>query len=74
MDSKKAFARALMLLRSKSGLTQQELGVDSGLGQNFISELERAKKVPSLNTIIKLSNALAIKPSEFMRKIETRLK
>ena len=74
MMTKLAFAKTVKLLRVRNGLTQEALGLETGLGQNFVSELECAKKMPSLETIIKLSNALAIKPSEFMRRIETRLK
>ncbi len=74
MNTKKAFAKTLKMMRLKQGLTQESLGLETELGQNYISELERALKMPSLETLIRLSHALAIKPHEFMRKIETRLK
>jgi len=46
--------------RKKQNLTIEELSELSGLSPNFISDIEREKKSPSLNTIEKLCSALNI--------------
>lgn len=37
-------------------------------------ELEAGRAEPSLKTVIRICKGLGVKPSEFMRRIETRLK
>ncbi len=74
MPHRQAFAKTLKMLRTKHGLTQESLGLETELGQNYISELERGTRDPGLGVILRLARALQIKPSEFMKRIETRLK
>ncbi len=49
-----------------SNLSQEQLGLKSGLSRPYISELEMGKKDPSLFTIFKLADALKVKPSFFI--------
>ncbi|QDC97520.1 helix-turn-helix transcriptional regulator [Candidatus Methylopumilus universalis] len=51
-------------------MSQEQLGLKSGLSRPYISELEMGKKDPSLFTIFKLSDALKVKPSFFIEEIE----
>jgi transcriptional regulator with XRE-family HTH domain len=53
-----------------ANLSQEQLGLKSGLSRPYISELEMGKKDPSLFTIFKLSDALKVKPSFFIEEIE----
>ncbi|QDC73049.1 helix-turn-helix domain-containing protein [Candidatus Methylopumilus universalis] len=65
-----AFGKSLKSRRLSSNLSQEQLGLKSGLSRPYISELEMGKKDPSLFTIFKLSNALKVKPSFFINEIE----
>ena len=67
MQSKtKAFGRALKKIRLKKKLTQEGLSLEAQLARVYISELEYGKKIPSIETIFKLSKGLNIKCSKLM--------
>jgi len=62
----KAFGRALKKIRLKKKLTQEDLSLEAQLARVYISELEYGKKIPSIETIFKLSKGLNIKCSKLM--------
>ncbi len=67
METKtKAFGRALKKIRLKKKLTQEDLSLEAQLARVYISELEYGKKIPSIETIFKLSKGLNIKCSKLM--------
>ena len=67
MPSKtKAFGRALKKIRLKRKLTQEDLSLEAQLARVYISELEYGKKIPSIETIFKLSKGLNMKCSKLM--------
>lgn len=74
MPSKtKAFGRALKKVRLKKKLTQEDLSLEAQLARVYISELEYGKKIPSIETIFKLSKGLNIKCSRLMDLTEQEL-
>ena len=74
MPSKtKAFGRALKKVRLKKKLTQEDLSLEAQLARVYISELEYGKKIPSIETIFKLSKGLNIKCSKLMDLTEQEL-
>jgi transcriptional regulator with XRE-family HTH domain len=62
----KAFGQALKKIRLKKKLTQEDLSLEAQLARVYISELEYGKKIPSIETIFKLSKGLNIKCSKLM--------
>ncbi len=64
MDEKlintKAFGRKIKIAREQKKLTQAELSEKIGISQNFLGDIERGLKLPSLNTLISISNILKI--------------
>jgi transcriptional regulator with XRE-family HTH domain len=46
--------------RLKKGFTQFALAEDVGVSQNFLGDVERGLKAPSITTCIRLSNILGI--------------
>lgn len=50
--------------RNKKGLTQQNLADKVDMGINFIGKIEIGFSKPSLDTIIKIANALEVKLSD----------
>ena len=70
MTLEKAFGMALLQERTEAGLSQEELAHRAGLHTNAVSFLELGKRKPGIQTIFCLSNALGIKPSELMKRVE----
>lgn len=62
-----AFGLVLKKMRLEAGMSQEKLGLHTGLDRTFISMLERGKRSPSLRTIVLLSECLSITPSEFIQ-------
>ena len=55
VDVKKIFAANVFRLRKGRSLTQQELGVQIGLGKTTISQWESAQKLPNAGSIEKIA-------------------
>lgn len=70
MDSSKAvadsFAELLIAERRKAGVTQEELAHRAGLNRTTISQVEKAKAAPRLDTLIRLAGALEVDPSDLL--------
>lgn len=55
-----SFGSKIRTLRIEKKLTQEELSVQIGVTRNFISKIETANAIPSLETVIKLAIALNV--------------
>lgn len=64
IDIKKRFGRRLFQLRTESEMTQAKLATISNLSVDLISRIERGMRAPSLETILKISEALKIQPAD----------
>lgn len=73
MNIEKVFGEELQKIRKEKGLSQEQLGFESGYHRTYISQLERGVKSPSLKTIFRISKALTIQPSKLMQRIETKI-
>lgn len=56
----RVFGQQLKRIRVQKGVTQERLALESGYHPTYISYLETGKYVPSLETVIKLSDSLEI--------------
>jgi len=63
------FARNLKRCRKAMSLSQEELAYRSSLHRTEISQLERAMRVPRLDTVVKLQDSLEAKPEELLKDI-----
>lgn len=52
--------------RTEQNLTQVELSEMAEITSDYLSELERGKKVPSLDTVHALATALGIQPYKLL--------
>lgn len=68
ISSKKEFGLKVRESRLKLGISQEELGFQSGLDRTYISGIERGTRNPTLEIIMKLAKALKIPPSELLPK------
>lgn len=62
MDMRLLVGRNVLRLRLEAGLTQEQLSVKSGFGQNYISDLERGRRNPTVVTLYELAQALGTTP------------
>jgi len=68
-----AFGLVLAELRRERGVSQEQLGHESGSGRTYISELERGKRGASLKTLFRLAPHLGVGPSDVVRRVEEKL-
>jgi len=69
-----AFGEVLRELRNQRGLSQEALSFACERHRTYVSILERGLNSPSLSTIWMLADALGVKPSEIVRRVETRVR
>jgi transcriptional regulator with XRE-family HTH domain len=68
-----AFGRVVRSLRRDAGLSQESLGLASGNGRTFVSQLERGERGASLKTLFRLAEVLKASPSEVVHQVEAEL-
>ena len=69
-DLDKSFGDTIRQRRKELGLSQEALSFKAGLHRNYISDIERGLKSPSLRVIVKLADALGLAVSTMMRMAE----
>ena len=52
--------------RDAAGLSQQELADSVGIGKSHISSLELGYRAPNLNLLVKIADALHIRPGQLV--------
>lgn len=60
MDMRKLVGRNFARLRREKGLTQEDVEARSGFSQQYISDLERGRRNPTVITLYELSQALEV--------------
>lgn len=58
-------------LRKKKGLSQEDLALDSGINKNYLSDLERGMRNPTVNILEKLAVTLEVSLSELFMGIQS---
>jgi transcriptional regulator with XRE-family HTH domain len=66
MDMRRLVGANVRRYRQALGLTQEELALRSGFGQQYISDLERGLMNPTVVTLFELSQALGVKPLDLI--------
>jgi transcriptional regulator with XRE-family HTH domain len=66
------FAAHLRALREERELSQTRLAELAGLNRNYVGDVERGRRNPCLDNILKLAEALNISPSELFRPFDKR--
>jgi len=61
---------AIRELRDELGVSQERLGLDSGVHRNYIGGIERAERRPTLGAVAQLAVTLGIRPSELIARAE----
>lgn len=66
----RGLGQALQEARSERGLTQEALGLETGVHRNYIGGIERGERSPSVEAIIKLADALGTSLSHLFAQAE----
>jgi len=73
LSPEQAFAKVLREVRKEKGLSQEELGFESGYHRTYIGMLERSLMNPTLRTILSVASALGIGAGELVQRVEAAL-
>ncbi len=66
MDMRKLVGANVRRYREAKGLTQEQLSELSGFGQNYLSDLERGRRNPTVVTVYELAQALGATPADLL--------
>ena len=71
MDINKQLGMRIKYLRSLKRMSQEDLALEANVNKNYLSDLERGTRNPTIKVLEKIANALAISLEELFRGIET---
>jgi transcriptional regulator with XRE-family HTH domain len=60
----------LRQLRQESGWSQDAYADRTGYHRNYIGQLERGEKSPSLSALFNFAKSFAMRPSDLLRRVE----
>ncbi len=66
MDMRRLVGRNVRKFRLAKGLTQEQFATLSGFGQNYLSDLERGRRNPTVVTLWELGQALGVTPVDLI--------
>jgi transcriptional regulator with XRE-family HTH domain len=67
MDMRKLVGKNVRRVRVKKGLTQEQFADRSGFSQQYISDLERGRRNPTVVTLFELAQALETTPTQLIK-------
>ena len=73
MKLRQIVARNLRVLRKQKGLSREELAFQAGINRNYVGQIEREEKSPTVDMIEKLANTLDIDPVNLLGRQQRRL-
>ena len=65
---KSTLGQKLRQIRNEKGYTQQSLAEKAGIGNVYLGEIERGLKMPSLNSFIRIIEALDVSADYILRE------
>ena len=70
MDMRALVGENFARLRREKGLTQEEVEARSGFSQQYLSDLERGKRNPTVITVYELAEALGVSYLDLLAPLE----
>ena len=70
MNKKQMLGSRIKELRKRKGFTQEQLSEKMEINSKYLSSIERGNENPTLNTLIKLSEALEVDSGEIFSHIQ----
>ena len=71
MNVTKQLGMRVRYLRKQKGMSQLELSLDSGVNKNYISDLERGDRNPTLVVLERIANSLDVTLEELFKGIQS---
>lgn len=71
MPIRRVVGQNLKRYREQAGLSQEQLGFESGLHRTYVSGVERGVRKPTVVILAKLAAALGIKPWQLLFEAES---
>jgi transcriptional regulator with XRE-family HTH domain len=68
MKLRAVVARNLRVVRKQKGFTQEELADLAGINRNYVGQIEREEKSPTIDLLERLTLALDVEPEVFFLK------
>jgi len=73
LNPKSAFGIVLRRLREKHGDSQDSFAHRTGYHRNYIGQLERGEKSPSLTALFTVARSCEMQPSQILKMVEKLL-
>lgn len=70
MDMRQIVGRNVKRIRLAAGLTQEQLAERSGFGQQYISDLERGRRNPTVVSLYEIAVAMRVRPIDLLHEGE----
>jgi transcriptional regulator with XRE-family HTH domain len=64
------FGKVLKAARKKAGMTQEKLAFAADLDRTYISRLENGRMSPTLDTLLRIGDALGVPGSTLVARVE----
>lgn len=64
---KEGLSQNIKRLRKERGISQEKLALRAEIDRSYMSELERCLANPSIEALLRISNALEVTPSELLQ-------
>lgn len=66
MDMRKLVGRNARRLRLAAGMTQEQFAERSGFSQQYVSDLERGRRNPTIVSLFELAQTLGVTPADLI--------
>jgi transcriptional regulator with XRE-family HTH domain len=70
---KQALSVNIKRLRKEQGISQEKLALKADVDRSYMSQVERCLANPSIDALLRLSNALEVAPSELLQLAKKKL-
>ncbi len=70
MDMRRLVGLNFARLRKDKGFTQERFAETSGFTQQYVSDLERGRRNPTVVTLFHLASALGVTPADLVAEVE----
>ena len=71
MTSQESLGKRVRFLRKQKGLSQFDLSLEAGVNKNYISDLEKGRRNPTLSVIERIADALGVSLETLFKGVES---
>lgn len=64
---KQALSSNIKRIRKEQGISQEKLALKADVDRSYMSQIERCLANPSIDALLRISNALEVAPSELLQ-------